>query len=309
MATFINPFVDRGFKRLFGQEDSKELLIDLLNGLFEGERVITELSFLNVEMPAESTDSRAAVFDLKCKDKEGRIFIVEVQNAPQTYFYERGLYYLCRIISDQDRRGNDWKFELYPVYGIFLLNFKSGKTDKVRTDIVLADRETGKQMSDTMRQIYLEMPFFNKEEAECETSLDYWLYTLKYMEKLETLPFKGQKQLFEKLERLAKIVNMNKKERMEYEESLKIYRDNQGVLDYAIEKGYMEGIEKGLKEGIEKGMQKGLEYGMEKGLEKGLEKGMEKGIYLVAAKMKMQGIDFATITSVTGLNAETIATL
>ena len=129
------------------------------------------------------------------------------------------------------------------------------------------------------------------------------------MEKLETLPFKGQKQLFEKLERLAKIVNMNKKERMEYEESLKIYRDNQGVLDYAIEKGYMEGIEKGLKEGIEKGMQKGLEKGMEKGLEKGLEKGMEKGIYLVAAKMKMQGIDFATITSVTGLNAETIATL
>ena len=62
---------------------------------------------------------------------------------------------------------------------------------------------------------------------------------------------------------------------MEYEESLKIYRDNQGVLDYAIEKGYMEGIEKGLKEGIEKGMQKGLEKGMEKGLEKGLEKGME----------------------------------
>ena len=68
MATFINPFVDRGFKHLFGQEDSKELLVDLLNGLFEGERVITELSFLNVEMPAESTDSRAAVFDLKCKD-------------------------------------------------------------------------------------------------------------------------------------------------------------------------------------------------------------------------------------------------
>ena len=105
MATFINPFVDRGFKRLFGQEDSKELLIDLLNGLFEDERVITELSFLNVEMPAESTDSRAAVFDLKCKDKEGRIFIVEVQNAPQTYFYERGLYSL----SYYQRSGPAWK--------------------------------------------------------------------------------------------------------------------------------------------------------------------------------------------------------
>ena len=293
MATFINPFVDRGFKHLFGQEDSKELLIDLLNGLFEGERLITELSFLNVEMPAESTDGRAAVFDLKCKDKDGRIFIVEVQNAPQTYFYERGLYYLCRIISGQDRRGNGWRFELYPVYGIFLLNFKSGKTDKVRTDIVLADRETGKQMSETMRQMYLEMPFFNNEEAECKTSLDYWLYTLKYMEKLETLPFKGQKQLFEKLERLAKIVNLNKKERMEYEESLKIYRDNQGVLDYAIEKGYMEGVEKGIKEGIEKGMAKGV----------------EKGMRLAATQMKAQGLDVATIMSVTGLDAATIDSL
>lgn len=68
-----------------------------------------------------------------------------------------------------------------------------------------------------------------------------------------------------------------------------------------LRKDIWKDVEKGLKEGIEKGMQKGLE--------KGMEKGMEKGIYLVAAKMKMQGIDFATITSVTGLNAETIATL
>ena len=140
-------------------------------------------------------------------------------------------------------------------------------------------------MSETMRQIYLEMPFFNKEEAECKTSLDYWLYTLKYMEKLETLPFKGQKQLFEKLERLAKIVNLNKKERMEYEESLKIYRDNQGVLDYAIEKGYMEGVEKGMAKGIEKGMR------------------------LAATQMKAQGLDVATIMSVTGLDAATIDSL
>ena len=113
------------------------------------------------------------------------------------------------------------------------------------------------------------------------------------MEKLETLPFKGQKQLFEKLERLAKIVNLNKKERMEYEESLKIYRDNQGVLDYAIEKGYMEGVEKGIKEGIEKGMAKGV----------------EKGMRLAATQMKAQGLDVATIMSVTGLDAATIDSL
>ncbi len=67
------------------------------------------------------------------------------------------------------------------------------------------------------------------------------------MEQLKTIPFKGQKALFERLEKLAKIVNLNKKERMEYEECLKVYRDNQNTWDYAIEKGYQEGVEKGLE--------------------------------------------------------------
>ena len=293
MATFINPFVDRGFKILFGREDSKALLIDLLNDLLEGERAIVELSFMNVEAPAESPDSRTAVFDLKCKDKDGTVFIVEVQNSLQTYFYERGLYYLCRMICDQDKKGEQWNFALCPVYGIFFLNFKSGKNDKVRTDIVLANRETGSQVSNLLREVYIEMPFFNKKEADCKSGLDYWLYTLKYMEQLEVIPFKGQKALFERLEKLAKIVNLNKKERMEYEECLKVYRDNQNVWDYAVEKGYQEGVEKGLEDGLKKGM----------------EKGMEKGVFQVARKMKKTGMSIATIMDCTGLDADTIEKL
>ena len=61
MATFINPFVDRGFKIIFGRDESKALLIDLLNDLFENEHVITDLSYLNIEMPADCTDSRTAI--------------------------------------------------------------------------------------------------------------------------------------------------------------------------------------------------------------------------------------------------------
>ena len=296
MAIFINPFVDRGFKLLFGREDSKALLIDLLNDLLEGERAIVELSFMNVEAPADCPDGRNAVFDLKCKDKDGAVFIVEVQNSLQTYFYERGLYYLCRMICDQDRKGEQWNFSLCPVYGIFFLNFKSGKNDKVRTDIVLANRETGCQASNLLREVFIEMPFFDKKEEECKTGLDYWLYTLKYMEQLKTIPFKGQKALFERLEKLAKIVNLNKKERMEYEECLKVYRDNQNVWDYAIEKGYQEGVDKGLADG----MKKGLEKGMEEGRKEGLEKGMEKGLCQAAIKMKQNGMDLATIMSCTG---------
>lgn len=153
-SVFISPFVDRGFKILFGQENSKVLLIDLLNDLLEGERHIEDLEYMNSELPSETSDGRTAVFDLRCKDKDGSIFLVEMQNCSQPYIYERGLYYICRAIAGQDKIGERWNFEIVPVYGIFFLNFKSGKTDKVRTDIILADKETGESVSNMIRDLH-----------------------------------------------------------------------------------------------------------------------------------------------------------
>ena len=281
-SVFINPFVDRGFKILFGQESSKELLIELINDLLEGEHHVEDLSYMDKEDPGETTDGRGTVFDLLCKDQDGTTFIVELQNARQTYFYERALYYLCRMIASQGKKGESWEFELVPVYGIFLLNFRSGKTDKVRTDLVIADRETGKQKSRNFREIFIEFPLFNKTEAECKTPLDYWLYNLKHMEQLEHLSFKGQKALFARLEELARIANMNKKERAEYEAALKIYRDNENVVTTARREGKEEGIAIGE------------------------ERGLKKGILTTARLMKQNGISFEQIKVCTGLSDEEI---
>ena len=284
-SVFINPFVDRGFKILFGQESSKELLIELINDLLEGEHHVEDLSYMDKEDPSETIDGRGVIFDLLCKDQDGTTFIVELQNARQTYFYERALYYLCRMIASQGKKGESWEFELVPVYGIFLLNFRSGKTDKVRTDLVIADRETGEQKSRNFREIFIEFPLFNKTEVECETPLDYWLYNLKYMEQLEHLSFKGQKALFNRLEELARIANMNKKERAEYEAALKIYRDNENVVTTARR----EGIQIGEK--------------------RGLEKGRAEGILITARLMKQNGISFEQIKLCTGLSDEEIENL
>ena len=150
------------------------------------------------------------------------------------------------MIASQGKKGESWEFELVLVYGIFLLNFRSGKTDKVRTDLVIADRETGEQKSRNFREIFIEFPLFNKTEAECKTPLDYWLYNLKHMEQLEHLSFKGQKALFVRLEELARIANMNKTERAEYEAALKIYRDNENVVTTARREGIAIGEEKGV---------------------------------------------------------------
>ena len=296
-SVFISPFVDRGFKILFGQENSKVLLIDLLNDLLDGERHIEDLEYMNSELPPETTDGRTAVFDLRCRDRDGSIFIVEMQNCDQPYIYERGLYYICRAIASQDKVGDKWKFNIVPVYGIFFLNFESGKTNKVRTDIVLADRDTGNPVSNMIREIFIEFPLFDKTEQDCATPLDYWLYNLKHMEQLESLPFKGQKALFQRLEELARIVNMNKKERDEYEACLKVYRDQYNTWNYMKERALEEGREKGREEGRAEGWIEGISEGFEKGKKE------------VAHKMKQSGMSLEVISQCTGLSIEEIEQL
>ena len=163
MGKFINPFTDFGFHRIFGQEVHKELLIDFLNQLFFGEHDIEDITFLNPIQTPETLDDRGIVFDVHCKDSNGNLFVVEMQTGAQPYFHDRGLYYLARAISNQGQRGKDWKFALQPVYGVFLLNYKMDVNSKFRTDVILADRETGRMFSDRIRQVYLELPYFQKE--------------------------------------------------------------------------------------------------------------------------------------------------
>ena len=223
MGKFINPFTDFGFHRIFGQEVHKELLIDFLNQLLKDERHIIDITFLNPIQQPETIEDRGVIFDIHCRDDKGGWFVVEMQNGAQPYFYDRGIYYLSRAISNQGEKGKDWKFSLCPVYGIFLLNYKMGINSKFRTDVILADRDTGRMFSDKIRQVYL----------------------LKHMDTLERMPFKARKAVFDKLLEVADVANLSKDERILYDEALKRYRDYKNTIDYAEEKG----VEKGIKIG------------------------------------------------------------
>ncbi len=115
------------------------------------------------------------------------------------------------------------------------------------------------------------------------------LYNLKHMEQLEHLSFKGQKALFARLEELARIANMNKKERAEYEAALKIYRDNENVVTAA--------------------RREGKEEGREEGIAIGKAEGRAEGILITARLMKQNGISFEQIKLCTGLSDEEIQNL
>jgi predicted transposase/invertase (TIGR01784 family) len=188
MGKFMNPFTDVGFKHLFGREVSKDLLLELLRVILGDERRVKRISLLNKEKVPKSMDQKVVIYDILCEDEDGTKFIVEIQNQYQDYFLDRALYYLCRMIDEQGLRGSAWNYEIYPVYGIFFLNFKIAPLTKFRTDVILADRETGKMVNSKMRHIYLSLPYFTKREKECETDFDRWIYLLKNMDSFKEIP-------------------------------------------------------------------------------------------------------------------------
>lgn len=106
---------------------------------------------------------------------------------------------------------------------------------------------------DKMRFIFLELPSFLKEEEECETDFERWIYVLKNMETLKRMPFKAQKSVFDELEKIVDISALSKEERMKYDESIKIYRDNLAIASGQRKLGHKEGYEEGIEKGIEEG--------------------------------------------------------
>jgi len=281
MSKFINPFTDYGFKLIFGREVSKDLLIEFLNDLLEGERVITDLQFLNNEQLPLYPEGRGIIYDVYCTTDTGERIIVEMQNRMQSNFKERSIYYLSRAIVNQGRVGNEWKFEIKAVYGVFLMNFIIDKNIKLRTDVILSDRETGELFSDKFREIFIALPLFNKNEEECETNFERWIYILNNMETLKRMPFKARKAVFEKLEDIADVASMSPEDRERYDNSVKVYRDYLVTMDAAEQKGIKEGLEKGI--------------------EKGMKEGTQRAQLKIARNMKAKGIDNESIAECTDL--------
>ena len=119
---YVNPFTDYGFKRLFGEEPSKDLLLDFLNELLREEQgEIVELTYLKNEVLGHTGLDRKAVFDLYCTNEKGEKFIVELQKTKQKFFKDRTLYYSTFPIREQAVKGTDWNFELKKVYLVAIL--------------------------------------------------------------------------------------------------------------------------------------------------------------------------------------------
>ena len=286
MSKFINPFTDVGFKRIFGQEISKPVLLVFLNSLLEGERKITDLKFLDKEQLGLESGDRSLIYDIYCETETGEHIIVEMQNKYQPYFKERSIYYTARSIVEQGERGSQWKYDIKAVYLVAFLNFRISDISKgFRTDVALMDMKERTLFSDKVRLVYLQLPYFTKEADECETIFEKIIYTLKHMDILQRMPWMAQNAVFKRLSEIAEVASLNSEERRKYDESLRAYRDTIAVMEGQFAQGELKGRAEGRAEG------------------------RTEGILSIARKMKQKGKPVSEIAEMTDLSPDEIEKL
>ena len=251
---YVNFYTDFAFKKLFGTEANKDLLISFLNSLFDGTEVIKTLNYLNVEHLGHNAAERKAVFDVYCENDKGEKFLIEMQKAEQEYFKDRSIFYSTFLIQEQAPQGR-WNFKLNKVYTIGILNFciDEGNADYMRREVKLMDTHTKEVFYDKLTYIYLEMPKFRKTELELVTDFDKWLYAIKNLATLMERPAALQDAIFQRFFEQAEIAKFNSNDLRSYRESQKDFWDMCAVTETAEKKGraigLVEGLEKGRAEG------------------------------------------------------------
>ena len=255
---YISLLTDFGFKRIFGTKPNKDLLIDFLNSLFNGEQVVKDVTFLNSEHVGDVHTDRKAIFDVYCENEKGEKFIVEMQNAYQTYFKDRSLYYATFPIREQAQKGEGWNYKLKHVYVVALLNYDMSdpafSDDTINHDIGLLDKQTHRVFNDKLTFKYVEISKFNKRIEELKTNYDKWLFVLQNLSRLDRQPEYLQTAVFNRLFAEAEIAKFTRAELREYEDSLKAYRDIKNSLDSAKQEGKKDKAIEIAKNLLEMGM-------------------------------------------------------
>jgi predicted transposase/invertase (TIGR01784 family) len=249
---FINPFTDFGFKKIFGSEPNKDLLIDFLNELLKTKEKIKHLTYKKTEHLGTSDADRKAIFDLYCENEKGEKFIVELQKVKQQFFKDRSLYYATFPIQQQAIKG-EWNYELQAVYCVGILDFVFEDQDKdklVVDEIGLISKKTGKVFNEKLSFVYVQMPNFTKTEDELETHQEKWFYLLKNLHKFDRIPSKLQDKIFKKVFKIAEIAKFSAEEKQRYIDSLKYYLDLKNSLDYAKYEREIEIVSEMIKEGM-----------------------------------------------------------
>ena len=174
----INPFIDWGFKYVFGREENKDLLVGFLNLLLEPDVAIQDIRYLNTELLGDSPDLKRCVVDVLATDEDGNRYLIEMQNASDRSMRKRLVYYACRLIDQMSQHSQDWDYgQIKRVYAICLMNYTYEKNPMLRNDFQLRSPDGSRLFSDLLTIIPLQLPCIKaRSVAECRKSYEVLLF-------------------------------------------------------------------------------------------------------------------------------------
>ena len=277
---YADVLMDRWFKRTFGWAPAKRLMTLFLTELIP-ERKIVDLSFGPQEHINPIEEGKDARVDVECTDQDGTRFVVEMQLARQTDFYNRAVFNSTFAIQTQLQKGAR-AFSFPPVYFIGIMNFSFHAGDNVLYRYSLQENVTHERMTDCLQYLFLELPNCTKAMTSKATVLDNFCYVLHNISTMTNRPDGLQGEIFDLLFKSADLTTFADNERAQYFEDMHTKEDIERMIAYAKDSG--------LKEGEEIGM----------------EKGMLKGKLSVAKSMLEKGMDIQHISELTGLSPEAI---
>ena len=290
-ARYIDPMVDWSFKRLFGTEVNKDILIEFLKVIFP-EFDIEDITYLPTEQLGIMEKDRRAVFDVICRASDGKEFLVEVQRGAQEHFFERALFYTSFPILKQGKKAlakeesdtkKPWNFQLDGVFFLGILDYKHLEDNRIEHRYWLREGTTGETMTDKLKFVFVEVAKFDKSEDELTTDLDKWLYMLKNLSRLLDRPAALRDKIFKRFFDAAEFASLDDEDKKKYISNMQTARDTYNQLEYAKKKGREEGRMEGREEGIEKRSRE------------------------IAINMLNNGIPVQTISTCTGLSEEEVA--
>ena len=294
---FINPKTDYAFKKIFGSEQSHDILISFLNAiLYDGENAIAKIEILNPYLPPKIRGVKDTYLDIKATLDNRSTVIIEMQVLNIEGFEKRILYNAAKAYSIQLGQGQAYTL-LDPVIALTITDFEMfPELNQLISRFILKEKDflIDYPIYD-IELVFVELPKFQTQLADLATLADKWLYFLKSARQLDLVPDSMNivpeiRQAFD----IANEINLTREELEDMEKQEMFIHDQRGVMI------------KAHKQGLQEGRQEGLEQGLQEGLEQGLEQGK------IAAMLEMAGqllaiLDDAEISRITGLSLEQVS--
>lgn len=308
---YLDPKADLTFKKVFGEHPA--LVISLLNALlpFETEdEKIESVEYLPIELVPDTPLKKNSIVDVRCRDKQGRVFIVEMQMIWSPAFMHRVLFNASKAYVRQIDKSE--KFELLqPVYSLNLVDdIFLPDVEEYYHDYRIVHMEHSDKVIEGLRFVFVELPKFKPHSFSEKKMQVLWLrYLTEVDEKTRVVPQELMdvpeiKMAVEQLEESA----FNDAQLWGYDDFWDAVRVEKTLVS-DVQNKYKEGIEQGIKQGIEQGIKQGVEQGIKQGVEQGIKQGIEQGKIDTALRMLQKGYTVNDVCDITGLERNVVSGL